>query len=70
VNLKKAKQIRRIARQKTIGADAISYQPKRSRIVHRGPVPIPGRDYAIFTGDVRLEPSCTRAVYQALKRAA
>lgn len=69
MNGKKAKALRRAARESSNGR-RIAYKPLKQTIVHKGLVPIPGRDYAIHLGHVEMTQNCERAVYQRLKKTA
>lgn len=70
MNAKKAKELRRIARNETPGMPMVDYKPLVQTAAHNGPVPVPGRDYAIHLGHVEMVKDCTRSVYQQMKRAA
>lgn len=54
MNARKAKKLRREAEQATIGKDSIAYRGESIR------------QYGLAT--ISLDPSCTRGVYQKLKR--
>lgn len=66
---KRAKQLREQARTETAGLPDIAYQkyaPPVYRFVDNGPV---SRAVKVAIGiPLKLNPNCTRAVYQQLKR--
>lgn len=68
MNAKKVKAIRREAQSMAVGVPKVAYEPLRQRVVHLGLTPIPGKDFAIFTGEVRMVRMCERAIYQNLKK--
>jgi hypothetical protein len=70
MNGKKAKDLRRIARELTRGRPRVAYQALKPRTIFAAPVPIPGTPTALFLGHVEMIEDCTRRVYQQLKNPA
>jgi hypothetical protein len=66
-NGKKAKALRRAAREASYDR-LVEYKPLKQTVVHKGPIPIPGRDYAIHLGHVEMVRTCERSLYQRLKK--
>lgn len=63
MNAKKAKALRRLARNNTVGMPHVEYQPLAPSMVGLPP------QQAKFLGQVTMVATCTRAVYQQMKRA-
>lgn len=68
MNLKKAKAMRRVARQLTVGYPEVAYQRLKPTRVFASTVI--GAPSAIHLGHVVLDPNCTRAVYLRMKKTA
>jgi hypothetical protein len=62
MNGKKAKDLRRIARELTRGRPRVAYQALKPRTIFAAP--------ALFLGHVEMIEDCTRRVYQQLKNPA
>jgi hypothetical protein len=63
MNGKKAKQLRKKAREYSIGMPEVEYNLTRKHLVT-----YPGLPNPVMCGTVELKDTCTRALYKKLKR--
>lgn len=66
MNAKKAKALRRIARNATSNWPLVEYKPLKQTVLHAGSIHF--RKLTIHLGHVEMVANCTRAVYQRLKK--
>lgn len=63
MNGKKAKQLRKAARNNIIGMPEVKYNLTRKHIIEHPNLPKP-----VMCGTVEMDENCTRALYKKLKR--
>lgn len=63
MNGKKAKQLRKAARENSIGMPEVEYKLTRKHLIEHPNLPKP-----VMCGTVVMKDTCTRALYKKLKR--
>lgn len=63
MNGKKAKELRKAARENSIGMPEVEYKLTRKHLIEHPNLPKP-----VMCGTVEMDENCTRALYKKLKR--